>query len=489
MDNSTDSTALTIDLDRRQVLRGSELVKITARAFELLSFLASQPDRLFTNAEILESVWPNTVVTPGLVKDYIAVLRKALNDDAHNPHIIKTERGRGYQFIGSGLLRTIRSGKETFIPLTTSLTIVVNHRFQCRLQNCEQFAARISADLLRFNDIRILHPDSSEMADYRLEFCLLSAGLSEQIGITVTCQASLEVVLSDTADLIDFASVMDVVNYCRTVTINVHAALGRAVCLRPFSSRAMTTETDLLLHAECLKRQPGVPASSVRAAFEAALEFNPSSNRAMIGLAQYHIVAASQQLGGDYYEEAHTALELAARAYALDRTDSRSTWVFGNTLSLVGDYDTAGSLFRRSLRMNPCDTDAIVTYGYHLCQIGKPEPARQCIEYALKLDPAPPGWHYWILACAFFQLRQYDSARQYFNFFIYQESSLVRPWYGLASTYALLGDSDGAQELLERIRQSEPNIDLSTEYDYHAAMNQNETDVDHWMSGLVKAGL
>jgi two-component system KDP operon response regulator KdpE len=56
---------LTIDYDRRRVLRGDEEIRLTPKEFELLAFMARNPDRVMTHRAILKAVrGPNAVDQP-----------------------------------------------------------------------------------------------------------------------------------------------------------------------------------------------------------------------------------------------------------------------------------------------------------------------------------------------------------------------------------------------------------------------------------------
>ena len=60
----------------------------------------SNPGRLLTKEDILNSVWDDVVVSEGLVKEYVHDLRVTLGDDPKDPKFIETVHGRGYRFLG-----------------------------------------------------------------------------------------------------------------------------------------------------------------------------------------------------------------------------------------------------------------------------------------------------------------------------------------------------------------------------------------------------
>ena len=79
--------------------RGAERLLLAPKAFDVLRYLVEHSDRLVTQDEILEALWPDTFVNPEVVKKYVLGIRKALGDDSAQPAFIATFPRRGYQFI------------------------------------------------------------------------------------------------------------------------------------------------------------------------------------------------------------------------------------------------------------------------------------------------------------------------------------------------------------------------------------------------------
>jgi len=75
-------------------INGDEIL-LPKKEFELLSLLASLPNKVFKREEILEKVWGNDVVVGGRTIDvHIRKLREKIGDD-----YFKTVKGVGYKFI------------------------------------------------------------------------------------------------------------------------------------------------------------------------------------------------------------------------------------------------------------------------------------------------------------------------------------------------------------------------------------------------------
>jgi two-component system KDP operon response regulator KdpE len=91
---------LTIDYDRRRVLRGETEIRLTPKEFELLSLLARNHDRVLTHRAILKEIWgSNAVEQPEHLWTLVAQLRKKIEPDAANPRYILSEPWVGYRFV------------------------------------------------------------------------------------------------------------------------------------------------------------------------------------------------------------------------------------------------------------------------------------------------------------------------------------------------------------------------------------------------------
>jgi two-component system KDP operon response regulator KdpE len=92
---------LTIDYDRRRVVRQDEEIRLTPKEFELLSLLARNADRVLTHRAILKAIWgPNAVDQPEHLWVLIGQLRKKIEVDAGNPRYLISEPWVGYRFVG-----------------------------------------------------------------------------------------------------------------------------------------------------------------------------------------------------------------------------------------------------------------------------------------------------------------------------------------------------------------------------------------------------
>lgn len=100
-DNSSliSSGDLTINVERYEVSKYGKVIDITLREFELLKFLATQPERIFSRESLLENVWGYEYYGDVRTVDVtVRRLREKIEDDPGMPRYIITKRGVGYYF-------------------------------------------------------------------------------------------------------------------------------------------------------------------------------------------------------------------------------------------------------------------------------------------------------------------------------------------------------------------------------------------------------
>lgn len=92
---------VTMNVDSRNVIVNEENIEMTVKEFDLLHFLAVNPNRVFTKEELFEKIWgleavgDNTTITV-----HIRKIRGKIEQDPSSPEIIQTVWGVGYKFTG-----------------------------------------------------------------------------------------------------------------------------------------------------------------------------------------------------------------------------------------------------------------------------------------------------------------------------------------------------------------------------------------------------
>lgn len=91
---------LVIDPGTRQVRVAGTEVELTRLEFELLQFLASSPQQVFSRTELLKHVWDSSpeLQDPSTVTVHVRRLRAKLEPVPEEPRWVQTARGAGYRF-------------------------------------------------------------------------------------------------------------------------------------------------------------------------------------------------------------------------------------------------------------------------------------------------------------------------------------------------------------------------------------------------------
>jgi pimeloyl-ACP methyl ester carboxylesterase/DNA-binding winged helix-turn-helix (wHTH) protein len=88
-----------LDLDRFELRRAGRLRPVEPQVFDLLAVLIRERHRVVPKEELLDTVWGNRFVSESALTSRVKAARQAIGDDGHSQQLIRTARGRGYQFV------------------------------------------------------------------------------------------------------------------------------------------------------------------------------------------------------------------------------------------------------------------------------------------------------------------------------------------------------------------------------------------------------
>jgi DNA-binding response OmpR family regulator len=91
---------LLIDASTREVAKAGEPLRLTAKEFDLLWFLASHPRQVFSRDQLMDRVWGySAALETGTVTVHVRRLREKIEDDPSQPARLETVWGVGYRFV------------------------------------------------------------------------------------------------------------------------------------------------------------------------------------------------------------------------------------------------------------------------------------------------------------------------------------------------------------------------------------------------------
>jgi TolB-like protein len=90
-----------IDIERRELRRGTELIDVEPKVFDLLVFLLQHRDRVVSKDDLLQAIWGGRIVSESALTTRINAARRALGDDGSAQRLIRTFTRKGVRFVGT----------------------------------------------------------------------------------------------------------------------------------------------------------------------------------------------------------------------------------------------------------------------------------------------------------------------------------------------------------------------------------------------------
>src|SRR5882672_5642433 len=90
-----------LDVDRRELRRGSEPIAVEPQVFDLLIYLVQNRERVVSKDDLIASVWGGRIVSDSTLASRINAARKAIGDSGEEQRLIRTTARRGIRFIGA----------------------------------------------------------------------------------------------------------------------------------------------------------------------------------------------------------------------------------------------------------------------------------------------------------------------------------------------------------------------------------------------------
>ena len=89
-----------LDIDRRELRRGPEVIAIEPQVFDLLVHLIENRDRVVSKGDLITAVWSGRIVSDSTLTSRINAARKAVGDNGEEQKLIRTIARKGFRFVG-----------------------------------------------------------------------------------------------------------------------------------------------------------------------------------------------------------------------------------------------------------------------------------------------------------------------------------------------------------------------------------------------------
>ena len=89
-----------LDTDRRELRRGTDLITVEPQVFDLLEYLVRNRERLVSKDDLIAAVWEGRIISDSTLSSQITAVRHAIGDSAEHQRLLRTVPRKGLRFIG-----------------------------------------------------------------------------------------------------------------------------------------------------------------------------------------------------------------------------------------------------------------------------------------------------------------------------------------------------------------------------------------------------
>jgi adenylate cyclase len=220
-----------------------------------------------------------------------------------------------------------------------------------------------------------------------------------------------------------------------------------------------------------------------------AIELDPNFASAYAGLAfalYYHVILG---FSGDRDSDLARAFDAGKTAVMLDDSDPFAHVALGRVHTVRGEHDMAIAACDRAIALNPNYASAHFGRAHSLWHTGRAEEAIASHDEAMRLSPRDPlMWAFMASkAIALILLGRYDEALTWAQKGQGQPNTAIWAHLPEVSALGLLGRTEEARAALERLQRLKPDVSVS--FVGQTLTFTRTADREHFVSGLVKAGL
>jgi TolB-like protein/DNA-binding winged helix-turn-helix (wHTH) protein len=458
--------------------------RLEPKMVEVLVCLAERPAETVSKEQLMRNVWGDTFVTEDVLTRCISELRKALQDDVKDPHVIQTIPRKGYRLVLRAepveqiKKKNLRRYLMAAVVLCLALGLAITYaRFRhppppirslavLPLRNLsgdpdqeyfvDGLTDELTADLAKLGTLRVISrssamlyrdtPKPSPQVARELNVDAVVTGTVERSDSRVRVRTKLVRAATD--------EVLWAENYDRD--------LGDVLRLEGEVAQAIAHEVGIKLTPQAQHRLEHKPTTNPEARdaylraryfcdkddkegatkclqyFQEAIAKDPGYAAAYAGLSRCIDLGTIFDLMSE--PEAAPKIKAAAiKAVELDDgLGEGHSELADYYLARAWDFSAAAREFERAIELDPNSSAAHRSYAYYFRDLGRTDKAVQEMQRARELDPLSlqvADDLAWMLAYS----RRYDEAVAQFHSVLEMDPNFRRARWGLARVYELKG--------------------------------------------------
>jgi TolB-like protein len=516
-----------LDLDRRELSRGSRAIAIGPQVFDLLVHLVQNREHVVSKDNLLDAVWHGRIVSESTLTSHINAVRKAIGDNGEEQRLVRTVARKGFRFVGdvrqadatNGLhlpaLEIATSAESAApshaLPDKPSIAVLA---FQNLSGDAEQeyFADGVVEEIItalsRIRWLFVIARNSSFTYKGR---AVDVKQISRELGVRYVLEGSVRKAANRvriTGQLIDASagthlwaerfegSLDDIFELQDQIATSVVGAIAPEL-ERAEIERAKRKPTENLGAYDYYLRGMADLHRGTREAIDEALvllgkaiELDPDFASAYGAAAWCHFWRKVNGWSSDPVREVAEGGRLARRAVELGRDDAVALARGGHAFAhFTGDLDAGIALHDRAVLLNPNLAAAWFLGGFLRIWHGESDTAIEHFARAMRLSPLDPETYRMQagMAAAHLFARRFDAAST-----LADEAFRNLPSFLLAATVAaashtLAGRLEEGKKAMARVRELDPLMRVSRLGDWLPI--RRAEDLETFADGLRRAGL
>lgn len=482
-----------LDLARRELRRGTALIKLEPQAFDLLAYLVAHRDRVVGRDELRRAIWRGRIVSSGALTTRINAVRRAIGDSGATQRLIRTVARKGFRFVGTiaaseaagaggvagassnGGRRGIGSGfaRPTIavLPFTPLSGEPEEHWLAAGL------ASDVVAALSRFRWFSVFAPTPYLFAaDAPSAAGRLAAKTGVRYGVCGTVRLAGDR-LRVNVNLIEIATgaclwanrfdgaVEDALTLQDSIAATIAGSVEPVLQLAEIARSDMPTGRDPTpyeLHLRALPIFSDGEASVRRslALLERAIALDPNYAPALADASFCYQVLDLNSGGRHRRAVRRNGIALARRALQVSG-DPEPILTAAFTLSYFGEEpECAAAMIDQALAYNPNFARGWYMSGMARLYAGQPDPAIDAFETAIRLNPRDRlgRRNHGGIAMAHLFTGRFDEAVPRLRVIVHEFPRWATPHATLAACYAHLGHGRDAQAVARRLNAEDPKL-------------------------------
>lgn len=465
--------------EQRQLLADRVPLPLGTRAFDLLSVLLENRDRIVSKTELLERAWSGVVVEENNLSVQVSLLRKLLGGSA-----IATVHGRGYRWTVPvhEASAAAAPGPASMRPSLAVLPFTSLGGGSAQADLADGLAEDIVANLARSPWLRVIaHRATRAQGSPELG----TVDLCTALGVSYLIKGSVRrasATLRVSAELIHGASGETLwgERYDRPdadpFAVQDEIAANIVGCIEPMylkreellASRRNARDAqhwDLLMRARWhYWRSTCLHNTQSKLLLQRALGLRPNDVTALSLLALCFATDAWFGWTPNAKVAAMEARRVALRAVAQDERDSFAHFALGLTLVGFGQIDRAIDEQRRALELYPQCAAASGELGRLLAYAGRTVEGTAMIRRAMAASPTDPRLSLWYfgLAIASFINEDHEAAARHAATAVTHRPDWYFNHYLLAACLSSCGELEAASEALAEGSRQMPRFSVAT---------------------------